>query len=217
MKKHFDFSIIGAGPMGLYLGYLLAKKGYKIRIFETSSRAGGHARPFNFNGVMIEIFYLFFYKNDHKLAMEWVNSFKNKEKIFWRTIDTEIITNRKNKINLDSFTEIIKNYNFYSLKIFYSLFEIFFFSISKNLINLSAITWSNKNFGSKFTKDVWEPLLKGKFGREWKNISAWWLATRVKRHLSTKDIIKKKSKFGYLENTYLSTIKKNLKYLKEKK
>ncbi len=217
MKKHFDFSIIGAGPMGLYLGYLLAKKGYKIRIFETSSRAGGHARPFNFNGVMIEIFYHFFYKNDHKLAMEWVNSFKNKEKIFWRTIDTEIITNKKNKINLDSFTEIIKNYNFYSLKIFYTLFKIFFFSISKNLNNQSAITWSKKNFGSKFTKDVWEPLLKGKFGREWKNISAWWLATRVKRHLSTKDIIKKKSKFGYLENTYLSTIKKNLKYLKEKK
>ena len=61
MKKHFDFSIIGAGPMGLYLGYLLAKKGYKIRIFETSSRAGGHARPFNFNGVRIQIFYHFFF------------------------------------------------------------------------------------------------------------------------------------------------------------
>ena len=140
--------------------------------------------------------------------MEWVNSFKNKEKIFGEQLTLEIITNRKNKINLDSFTEIIKNYNFYSLKIFYTLFKYFFFSISKNLNNQSAITRVKKNFGSKFTKDVWEPLLKGKFGREWKNISAWWLATRVKRHLSTKDIIKKNPNLDILKILIYLQLKK---------
>ena len=217
MKKNFDFSIIGAGPMGLYLGYLLTKKGYKVRIFETGSKAGGHARPFNFNGDIIEIFYHFFYKNDHFLAMEWVNSFDKNAKIFWEKIDTEIITTKARRINLDSFSDIIKNYNTESIKIFYTLFKIFFFKIPINLNKKSAYFWSKKNFGGKFTEDVWCPLLKGKFGNDWKNISAWWLATRIKRHLSTKDILKKKSMFGYLEKTYLETIKKNVSYLKKNK
>ena len=46
MKKKFDISIIGGGPMGLYLSYLLIKKGYKVRIFDANKKAGGHARPF---------------------------------------------------------------------------------------------------------------------------------------------------------------------------
>ena len=216
MKKYFDFSIIGAGPMGLYLGYLLTKKGYRVRMFETGSVAGGHARPFYFNGTLIEIFYHFFYKNDHKFAMEWVNTFKKDEKIFWKSIDTEIITS-KNKINLDSLYDVVKNYKIDSLKIFYSLIKIFLFKLPINLNKKNAISWSNINFGKKFTNDVWKPLLKGKFEDDYKNISAWWLATRVKRHLSTKNLINRKSLFGYLERTYIHTIKKNINFLKAKK
>ena len=59
------------------------------------------------------------------------------------------------------------------------------------------------------------PLLKGKFGKSYKNISAIWLATRIKRHLSTRDLIKKKSKFGYLTNTYNQTINKNTSYIEK--
>ena len=59
------------------------------------------------------------------------------------------------------------------------------------------------------------PLLKGKFGKNYKNISAIWLATRIKRHLSTRDLIKKKSKFGYLTNTYNQTINKNTSYIEK--
>ena len=40
------------------------QKNYKVRIFETSRTAGGHARPFKFSNTIIEIFYHFFYKND---------------------------------------------------------------------------------------------------------------------------------------------------------
>ena len=202
--------------MGLYLGYLLIKKGYKIRIFEANKKAGGHARPFKFGKTLIEIFYNFFYKNDHFNAMKWVKKFSKKNQIHWKYIDTSIVTkNNLQKINFDSIIDILKNYNFDSLKIFLSLFKIFFFKIPHSLEKKKAIDWSYNNFGQKFSDDVWMPLLKGKFGKNYKNISAIWLATRIKRHLSTRGLIKKKSKFGYLKNTYNQTIKKNIYNIKK--
>ena len=52
MANKFDFTIIGAGPMGLYLAYLLARSGKKIRIFDSNLLPGGHARPIIFNGIL---------------------------------------------------------------------------------------------------------------------------------------------------------------------
>lgn len=203
--------------MGLYLAYLLSKKNYKIRIFETNSTAGGHARPFIFSGVLIEIFYHFFYKNDHYNAMKWVSSLTKKNKIYWTEIETEIITKSNKIIKIDNFFDIIKNYKIDSFKIYFNLLIIFFFKIPKTTSVKNAYDWAKKKFGYKFTNDIWKPLLVGKFGKNWKKISAFWLATRIKRHLSTKNLINRKSTFGYLEKTYLPTIKETTNFLKKNK
>ena len=217
MANKFDFTIIGAGPMGLYLAYLLARSGKKIRIFDSNLLPGGHARPIIFNGILIEIFYHFFYKNDHLSASKWIDAFA-KKKIAWKKINTEIIRNNSNKLdNLDGLFKIISIYKVQSIRIIFQLLKLFLFSIPKNINKKKAFVWSREVFGEKFSKDIWEPLLEGKFESNWKNVSALWLATRIKRHLSTKDLKSRKSLFGYLVNTYLSTINNNIKFLKKNK
>ena len=52
-------AVIGAGPMGLAVGYELVKRGYKPVLFEAAERVGGMTVCFDFGGVEIERFYHF--------------------------------------------------------------------------------------------------------------------------------------------------------------
>lgn len=47
-KKHI--AIIGAGPGGLTTGMILAKRGYKVSVFEKESMVGGRNAPISMNG-----------------------------------------------------------------------------------------------------------------------------------------------------------------------
>lgn len=219
MKKNFDYTIIGAGPMGLYLSYLLSKNGFKVRIVDSNKNPGGHARPFRFSKILIEYFYHFFYKNDHQNSLKWINDVKGNDRISWKEINTTIIIKSKKKfkfINSDSLTNIIQIFKLDFFQILIAFFKIKFFSFNNKDIKKPAYIWAKNLFGKNFSNLIWLPLLTGKFSNKWKNISSLWLFTRIKRHLSTKKLFSRKSIFGYLNNTYLPTIKKNILYIEKK-
>jgi phytoene desaturase len=52
-EKHI--AIIGAGPGGLTAGMILAKRGYKVSIFEKEEKAGGRNASFEMNGYTFDI------------------------------------------------------------------------------------------------------------------------------------------------------------------
>jgi protoporphyrinogen oxidase len=216
-KKKFDFTIIGSGPMGLYLSYLLCKRGFRVRIVDSNKFPGGHARPFVFHKSNVEIFYHFFYKNDHLNSLKWINLVKGKSKIIWKKINTEIIIKDKIFLNPNNIVDLFINFK---LNVF-NIFFYFFFKknfISKNkLQSQDANSWSIFNFGKNFAKFIWIPLLKEKFGNKFKKVSALWLFTRINRHFSTKSIFDGKFIFGYLTDTYLSTINNTVAFLKKNK
>ena len=216
-KKEFDFTIIGSGPMGLYLSYLLSKRGFRVRIVDSNKLPGGHARPFVFHKTNIEIFYHFFYKNDHLNSLKWINLLKGKSKIIWKKINTEIIIKDKIFLNPNRIIDLLINFK---LNIFNIIFYFFFGRnfISKNkLLKKKAHNWTIETFGKDFAKFIWLPLLKEKFGNNFSNVSALWLFTRINRHFSTKCFFDGKFIFGYLTNTYLSTINNTISFLKKNK
>jgi protoporphyrinogen oxidase len=217
LKKEFDFTIIGSGPMGLYLSYLLSKRGFRVRIVDSNKLPGGHARPFVFHKSNIEIFYHFFYKNDHLSSLKWINLLKGKSKIIWKKINTDIIIKDKIFFNPSNIIDLLINFRLNILNIFfYFFFSKNFFSKNK-LQTLQAHNWTISNFGKDFSKFIWIPLLKEKFGNNFRNVSALWLFTRINRHFSTKSIFDGKFIFGYLTNTYLSTINNTIKFLQKNK
>ena len=203
--------------MGLYLAQLLIKKGKKVRIFDSNNLPGGHARPFKFKKILIEIYYHFFYLNDHKYAMSWVKSLTKKKDhdICWKEINTSIITKDKKKLNVDNISSLIKVYKLDSFKILLNILLIFIFPVKEKIKKISAVNWSINKFGKSFSKDIWFPLLKGKFSKDYKKISAWWLATRIKRHLSTKRPFSPKCTFGYLTKSYKPIIDETLNFFQK--
>jgi len=217
VKKNFDFTIIGSGPMGLYLSYLLCKRGFRVRIVDSNKFPGGHARPFVFHGSTIEIFYHFFYKNDHLSSLKWINLLDGKANIIWRKINTEIVIKKNIFLNPNNLLDMFIHFK----KSIFSVLFYFFFRrniIIKNTLKAKkAHNWIVSEFGKSFAKFIWLPLLKGKFGESFKKISALWLFTRINRHFSTKSIFSGKFIFGYLTNTYISTINNTIKFLKKNK
>lgn len=193
--------IIGGGPLGLSVAHEFLKKNYQITIIETEKELGGYVKAINLNNNIIDMVYHFFYWGDEKNAIDFLNSLGEKIKLRWVDISTKSFINGK-FVNFDSVFSIIKLVKFDIFKICINLLKIKIFKIDKDLDNINAREWSKKIFGLNFSKSVWEPLLDSKFGEYSDHVSAYWLATRVKRHLSTKVGRGGKSKFSYLIGTY---------------
>ena len=193
--------IIGGGPLATSLVYNLLKKNYKITVIESNYKIGGLAIPFFFDEDLVECYYHFFYHNDSKLALDFLDNNKIKYKVNWSEISTDTFQNGE-FISFDSLYSIFKISGIEFLKPIYTLIYLKIFKPSLKLDSTSAKSWAKKKFGKAFCEFVWYPLLKNKFGNDWEQISALWLATRIRRHLSTKVFKSGKSKFGYLTNTY---------------
>ena len=215
-KKNDKFIIIGGGFLGLSLAYELIKKNKKVEIIETGNSLGGLAQPFIVDDKLIDKFYHFFYLNDHFNSENFIKKLRLKYKIIWKDVSTQMYVDGR-FFSLDSIKELIFFLKFDFIKFTFSIIKLKLFKLKKSLEKESALVWANKNFGKKFTNKVWLPLLISKYGKYSSSISALWLATRIKRHLSTKIFYNNKSRLGYLIGTYKFVIEKIESIIKLKK
>ena len=77
--------IIGAGPSSLIIAKELAKKGWKVDIFEALDRVGGMCRSFEWNGYIVDIGPHVFHTSDKSLEKYWKNFFGDLlvEGVYW--------------------------------------------------------------------------------------------------------------------------------------
>ncbi|NDF12712.1 MAG: NAD(P)/FAD-dependent oxidoreductase [Proteobacteria bacterium] len=192
-------AIIGAGPMGLMCAYRLLKEGHKVEIFEQDDRIGGMSASFDFEGTEIERYYHFICKGDRPLfdslkelgiehALKWRNTrmgfFYHGRLYGW---GNPLYLLRFNAVSLFARAR-------YAIHIFYCQHV-------KNyriLDRMNATLWLQKWLGKKAYAVFWEPLLRLKYFEYADNISAAWVAARIRRVAESRKSIWQEE-LGYLE------------------
>lgn len=182
MTRKVKIDIIGAGISGLSTAYFLNKlnKNLLIRVWEKDNGPGGLAGNFGTKSFSVEKFYHHIYKRD-KALQNLISELGLGNDLKWRPALTGTYY-FKQPFRLSSPIDLLK---FKPLPIFDRMRLGFMLLRARKIKNWEKLDdISAKDYIIKYgSKDVyriiWEPLLKGKFGRYADDISAAWLWSKI--------------------------------------
>jgi protoporphyrinogen oxidase len=176
-----SINIVGAGFTGLSLGYYLAKAGWKVNIFEKDAEPGGLAGSFKVEGENLEKFYHHWFTNDLHI-MNLIKELDCEDHIVIRPTRTGMYY-ANNFFKLSSPLDLLK-FNPLSLinriRLGFVVLAVRIVKDWKKLEDITAKDWLIKICGKQGYTVVWEPLLKGKFGRYAETVSAVWFWNKLK-------------------------------------
>jgi protoporphyrinogen oxidase len=176
-----SINIVGAGFTGLSLGYYLAKAGWKVSIFEKDAEPGGLAGSFKVEGENLEKFYHHWFTNDLHI-MNLIKELDCEDHIVIRPTRTGMYY-ANNFFKLSSPLDLLK-FNPLSfinrIRLGFVVLAVRIVNDWKKLENITAKDWLIKICGKQGYTVVWEPLLKGKFGRYAETVSAVWFWNKLK-------------------------------------
>ena len=175
-------AVIGAGAMGLAAAYHALKAGHEVTIYEGDRVAGGMAAHFDFDGLSIERFYHFVCKADRPL-FELMDELGIGDRMAWRETSMGYFIDGKHYRWGDPFA--LLGFPLLSLreKIGYGL-QAFLQTRRRDfgdLENVNARDWFVKWIGPHGYDVLWRRLMELKFFEYADDISAAWIATRIKR------------------------------------
>jgi protoporphyrinogen oxidase len=174
--------IIGAGAMGLAAAHYALNLGHEVDVVEADAVAGGMAAHFDFDGLSIERFYHFVCKPDAPTfalmaelgiadKMRWrptsMAYFKDKALHKWGDPLSLLATSLLNPV------EKLR----YGLQMFATSKRRAF----DDLETVSARDWIEKGSGASVYDKLWRRLMELKFYQYADDVSAAWIATRVRR------------------------------------
>lgn len=174
--------VIGAGAMGLAAAHYARKLGHEVDVVEADAVPGGMAAHFDFDGVSIERFYHFVCKPDAPTfalmedlgighLMRWRETsmayFKGGRLHKWGDPISLLATGLLNPV------EKVR----YGLQMFLTSRRRSF----DDLEHVKARDWIERGAGKSVYDKLWRPLMDLKFYQHAEDISAAWIATRVRR------------------------------------
>lgn len=173
-------AIIGAGFTGLAAAYRLVKNGHDVTVFERDSQPGGLAVGYQEKGWewTLEAFYHHWFTNDNSvldLAKEL-----NYPVIIKRPKTSHLIDGKI--YHLDSPATLLKfeKLTFAErLQMGIVLALLRYNPLWKPLEKITAHDFLSATIGTRAYRSMWEPLLVGKFGKYYKDISLAWFWARI--------------------------------------
>ena len=174
--------VIGAGAMGLAVAYHALKAGHEVDVVEADRVAGGMAAHFDFDGLSIERFYHFVCKGDQP-TFALMDELGIGDAMRWRPTSmgywTEGALHRwGDPISLLRFPHLdLVSKLRYGAQAFLTTRRRSFDDIE----NVSARAWIERGAGARVYERMWRRLMELKFYEHADEVSAAWMATRVRR------------------------------------
>lgn len=205
--------IVGAGAIGIAACFELSQAKEKITLIDAGNFAGGLAEDQKIGEQQLDRFYHFLSYNESEHLENFIAKIGLDSQIVWNSVSTLTYADG-NFHNFDSIFSVARLSGAKFLRCLFSLAKLWLWEAPSDLDSVPAIEWSTKNFGIKFTNKIWRPLLQEKFGPAVIEVSAYWLACRIRQHIRTKPFLNLRCKFGFLVGTYRKIFEKVIQDLK---
>lgn len=175
-------AIVGGGYCGLAAAYDLARGGSSVTLYESESSLGGLAGSFELSpGVWLEKFYHHWFSSDRAI-MDWLREIGAGDLIEEKVSQTGLyyansIFRLSSPFDLLSFTPLplIDRVRTGLMVLAARRVEDW-----RELESQSAEEWIRRYAGKKSFEVIWRPLLEGKFGAVWRDVSAVWFWNKMK-------------------------------------
>lgn len=175
-------AVIGAGVMGLAAAHHALGVGHQVKIFEADAVPGGMAAHFDFDGISIERYYHFVCKTDNP-TFGLMRELGIADKMKWRDTYMGYYVDGRHYRWGDPFALLTFPLLGLLAKFRYGL-QMFLTTKARNfesIEHLKADDWFRKGAGEQAYQVLWQRLFELKFFELADNISASWIATRIKR------------------------------------
>ena len=190
--------VIGGGAGGLAAAYELMKRGHVAHVYERAPFLGGQASTFEVGGGQLERGYHHLFMSDTHMV-DLIHELGLGPKLAW--IESKVGFFHGDKIW--KFTSPMDLLGFKPLGLFdrlrLGLVTFYLQKVQKGLRyeNVTAAEWLQKRVGKKAYEVVWEPMLRGKFGEHYQEISMVWIWKKINLRVSSRGKPWEKEKLGY--------------------
>ncbi len=190
--------IIGGGAAGLAAAYELTKSGHYAQVFEQAPFLGGQASTFPVGGGQLERGYHHLFTSDTDIT-ELIHELGLGKKLAW--LESKVGLYHGGKIwNFGTPMDLLR---FKPLTMIQRLrvgFWTFVLQKTKNWRKFEHITaqdWLIRHMGTRAYQVLWEPLLRGKFGEYFDQISMTWIWGKIYLRVASRGKGLQKERLGY--------------------
>ena len=190
--------VIGGGAAGLAAAYQIMKKGHQAHVFERAPFLGGQASTFEVGGGQLEKGYHHLFMSDTHMV-DLIHELGLGHKLAWIQSKVGFYHNRK----IWKFASPIDLLKFTPLSMFDRMrlgLVTLYLQKTKNWRKFEGVTateWLEKRVGKRAYQVVWEPMLRGKFGEHYDQVSMTWIWGKIYLRVASRPKPWQKERLGY--------------------
>jgi protoporphyrinogen oxidase len=193
-----NVGIIGGGAAGLAAAYELTRQGHYAEVFERASFLGGQASTFPVGGGQLERGYHHLFVSDTAMV-ELIHELGLGHKLAWLESRVGLFYGGKiwkfsTPMDLLRFSPLS-----FPQRVRVGLWT-FILQKTKNWQKFEGVTakdWIIQHMGHEAYQVIWEPLLRGKFGEHYDQVSMTWLWGKIYLRVASRGKSLQKERLGY--------------------